>query len=226
MDLKSVAAVVPVYVPEPGLSPLVESLRRSFGRVIVVDDGSGEWADNLPRPDIRHKANRGKGAAIKSALAVLSSDSSVRAALFVDGDGQHRLSDSLAVARRTLETDQVTFGVRDFTREGVPFFSRLGNLTASFEARLLGSSLRDTQTGLRCVPARLFAELLKVPGERFEYECACLVHLLRMRETIRQVPIETVYIRSNRASHFRPLLDTFRTQRVFLSALLGVSGDL
>jgi len=70
------AAVIPVYNPEPGLEPLCEALCASFPVVVVVDDGSRAALDafaRLPKPVtlLRHDRNRGKGRAIKTALAWL-----------------------------------------------------------------------------------------------------------------------------------------------------------
>ena len=38
----SIAAVVPVFNPEPGLKALCVSLLEAYGTVVVVDDGSAE----------------------------------------------------------------------------------------------------------------------------------------------------------------------------------------
>ena len=187
--------------------------------VVVVDDGSVAACDafaRLPKSVtlLRHERNRGKGRAIKTALAWLAANRpDIREAVFVDGDGQHRIDDVRAVAARAHERDAVTFGVRDFGGKDVPARSWWGNRWTAWEVRLaFGYRLADTQTGLRVIPSRLFAALLAVPGERFEFEARLFRLLRRLGEPIEQVPIRTVYVANNRASHFRPLRDTLLTQ--------------
>lgn len=214
-----VAAVVPVFNPEPGLCPLCAELVRRFPLVVVVDDGSVDATEAfraLPSVVVRlrHDVNRGKGRAIKTALAWLcAARPDIGLAVFADGDGQHRADDVAAVVAHALETNAVTFGVRDFSAKGVPFRSWWGNRWTSVEVWLLHRlSVADTQTGLRAVPARLFPALLTTPGERFEFEARIFGLLRRLDERLEQVPVATVYVRGNRTSHFRPLRDTLLTQ--------------
>jgi len=210
-------AVVPVFNPEPGTVAFVERLAENFGQVVVVDDGSAENAgefDRLPASVtvLRHEINRGKGRAIKTAIAwIVANLPWMRVAVFADGDGQHRIEDVRAVAERALASGDVTFGVRDFFRAGIPFRSRLGNITTSLVIRLCyGIRTGDTQTGLRAIPMRLLPDVAELPGERFEFEIQMFPFLRDRREKLEQVPIKTIYLEANRASHFRPLTDTYR----------------
>ena len=214
------AAIIPVFNPEPGLGQLVGALVGEFATVVVVDDGSVERAEAfraLPPSVVllRHDANRGKGRAMKTALQwLVANRPDLKGAVFTDGDGQHRLADVMAVAKQVSETGLVVFGVRDFSSKCVPFMSWWGNRWTAIEVWLIhGFRLADTQTGLRGVPRRLFEALIGIRGERFEYEAGWFACLHRLGERIREVPIETVYIDENRASHFRPLRDTLLTQR-------------
>lgn len=217
--LPSTAAVVPVFNPEPGLAALCAALCAAFPVVIVVNDGSVEnVADfaKLPSAVVRvnHPVNRGKGRAIKTALSwLMEHRPDIQTAVFVDGDGQHRIEDVQSVAAHAGAHSCVTFGVRNFHGKDVPFRSWWGNAWTAWEVRLaFGFRLDDTQTGLRAIPSRLFASLLSLPGERFEYEARIFRLLRRLHEPLEQVPIRTVYVAGNRASHFRPLRDTLLTQ--------------
>lgn len=220
MSKKNVAAVIPVFNPEPGLKTLATSLLELYDTVLIVDDGSIENKEDfnlLPRgiTIIRHEVNRGKGRAIKTAIAWLKENRpNIAAAVFVDGDGQHRISDVANVVDRSLETNRAVLGVRDFFKAGVPFRSRLGNIVTAFLVRLMYRiPIYDTQTGLRAIPGRLFNMMLDIEGERFEYEMRLFGMLADFKEVLEQVPIETIYIASNRASHFRPIRDTIRIYR-------------
>lgn len=225
------AAVVPVFNPEPGLIELCKSLCGEYVRVIVVDDGSVEGVDafvqlrSLQRNLVlvTHKVNQGKGRAMKSALEWLSGNApEVEGAVFVDGDGQHRPKDVAAVVDKSLETGNVTLGTRDFSKANIPFRSRFGNVITSFLVRLMFRiSIYDTQTGLRAIPRRLFSEMIALPGERYEYEMRLFGLLRLLGERMEQVPIETIYLENNRASHFRPICDSIKIYRgLFGSAFL------
>lgn len=228
--MSAYAAIIPVFNPEPGLEALCKSLTKEFETVIVVDDGSEECVDALMRlpPSVtllRHPENRGKGRAMKTALAWLTKNRPDSAgAVFADGDGQHRIEDIVAVAARAHETDHVVFGVRDFSAKGIPFRSWWGNRWTAIEVGLLfGFWLADTQTGLRAVPRRLFGAFAELKGERFEYEAAWFRCLKQNHEPILEVPIETVYHAGNRASHFRPFKDTLLTQRALFWTKKGMN---
>ena len=97
--LSNVAAVIPVFNPEPGLMALVDKLLCAYHTVVVVDDGSIEDVDafdSLPQgvEVLRHERNMGKGRAIKTAIAHLAAKHpEVDSAVFVDGDGQHAPED-------------------------------------------------------------------------------------------------------------------------------------
>ena len=212
--LREVAAVVPVFDPEPALPGLCRGLLERFGLVVVVDDGSArsrEAFDMLP-PEVvvlRHDSNRGKGAAIKTALTWL--DGRVGGAVFVDGDGQHDPRDALAVAAKMVESGETVLGVRDLGGDGVPARSRIGNAWMRFYLRLFcGARVSDTQTGLRAIPSRLFRRLASVRGDRFEYEMRMLAMLHRAGERIGEVSIRTIYVQGNRTSHHRPFRDSVR----------------
>jgi len=213
-----ITAVIPVFNPEPGLPELVSRLVDAGLAVVVVDDGSTEDCaafERLPPAVtvLRHSENRGKGRAMKTALEWVQSQTGTDVVVFADGDGQHRIEDVLAVAERTSSTGRVTFGVRDFAAAGVPFRSWWGNRCTALEVRLLlGLGIPDTQTGLRAVPMRLVSDLIRLRGERFEYEAGWFRLLKSRGEIPETVPIRTVYVAGNRTSHFRPWRDTLLTQ--------------
>jgi len=228
MDLNNsvVAVVVPVFNPEPGLMRMCMRLVDMFACVVVVDDGSALNCESFSRlPSgivvLRHGVNRGKGTAIKTAISwLVENRPGIRAAVFVDGDGQHRVEDASKVAERCLTANMVTLGVRDFSRSGIPFRSRFGNVLTSWLVRqLLGFPIYDTQTGLRGIPSRLFQSMLELPGERYEYEMRLFGMLRHRGECFEQVPIVTLYIDSNRASHFNPIKDSVRIYK-------GLFGDV
>ena len=212
--LSNIAAVVPVFNPEPALSELCEDLSSMFGTVVVVDDGSVSSIERFSRlPQgvvlLRHGCNKGKGCALKTALEWLSGKAA--GAVFVDGDGQHDPADAAEVAAAMLESGLVTLGSRNLSGDGVPAASRIGNACMSFFLRLFaGARVQDTQTGLRAVPSRLFKYLSGVRGEKFEYEMNMLAALHFAGEGMREISVRTIYPKEGRVSHHRPFRDSVR----------------
>ena len=222
-----VAIVLPVYDPdETRLPALVRRLRADFAHIVVVDDGStrGRAAFDAIYGTVdvvlSHRSNRGKGAALKTAFAWVTENlPKAIGVVTADGDGQHAPEDVRRVAEELERSPDggLVLGVRSFGR-GVPFRSRLGNIWTRALFRLLtGLAVSDTQTGLRGIPASLLPRMLAIPGERYEYETRMLADARFHPAPPREVPIRTIYLDGNSASHYRPLTDTLLTQ----SALWG-----
>ncbi|GAA1465513.1 bifunctional glycosyltransferase family 2/GtrA family protein [Microbacterium thalassium] len=216
--------VIPALEPGPALPQIVRELAASDPDVdvLIVDDGSGPAYASVFRACrqagarvLHHPANRGKGAALKTAFADVLSTRPGEDVVTADADGQHRIADILRVADglredAASETRAMILGCRAFTG-AVPARSRVGNAASRGLFRLAaGWRLSDTQTGLRGLPASVLAWLLEVPGDRFEYEQNVLLRAHRAGVATREIPIETVYLDDNASSHFRPVADSLR----------------
>lgn len=233
--MSQVVIIIPAFEPDQRLLKLVRQLKPDFKDFIVVDDGSRTTTplfNELRTHDgvnvLSHGVNRGKGAALKTAFAeLLRRYPDALGAVTVDADGQHLPKDVVRVAESLRQhPDRLTLGVRTFSK-GIPFRSRLGNLWTLAEFRLLtGHAVRDTQSGLRGVPLAFVPRLLDIPGDRYDYEIRMLANAVLRSKGVVQVPIETVYEQGNRTSHYRPLADTFSTQRaLFAEALTARFGS-
>lgn len=213
--------IIPALNPDEKLILLVEELQKQDLHTIVVDDGSGvEFAaifELLKRKyacDIcTHARNCGKGRALKSGIRFLM-DKYPESPGFVtaDADGQHAAANIREIADALVGNPQaLVLGVRNFKEQGIPLRSRFGNkMTSSIFRAATGIRCQDTQTGLRGVPMR-YAELcLGLTGERYEYEMNMLMTFAENKIPFKQVPIETIYLENNRASHFDPIKDSVR----------------
>ena len=212
--------VIPALDPDTHLLALTESLgEEGFSHILIVDDGTEEDRkqifSRLPSfvTLITHDRNLGKGAALRTAFAALSSEE-IAGVVTADSDGQHRVQDIKRVADALLcHPESLILGERTFG-ENIPAKSLIGN---RFSSRMLekrhGISLEDTQTGLRGIPKRFFPELLEISCDRFEYEMEMLI--VWGERPIETVEIETVYENGeNRGTHFRPVRDSVRVIRV------------
>jgi hypothetical protein len=105
----------------------------------------------------------------------------------------------------------------------MPFRSRLGNFLTRYALRAAtGVMLKDTQTGLRGFPKASLPQLLAIPGQRYEYEMAVLLHSCRSGCAPFELPIRTLYPARNSSSRFRPVRDSVRIYRVLAQSILRV----
>ncbi|MDR1774573.1 MAG: glycosyltransferase family 2 protein [Clostridioides sp.] len=160
-----VAVIIPAYNPSDKLVSLVCELKNLFSPlVIVVDDGNSVemneiWDELIIKNCIvlHHRENKGKGVAIKTAISYLLSENiDIIGYVTADSDYQHRPNDICRVAKALQDNpDKLILGVRNFSKECVPFRSKIGNMLASKLFHLeTGIGLTDTQTGLRGVPMK------------------------------------------------------------------------
>ena len=83
--------------------------------------------------------------------------------------------------------------------------------------------IADDQCGLRGFPIRYIPDLLRIKGNRYEYEMNQMVRFQLMQAPIYTLPIETIYLDNNSRSHFSPFKDTFRIQTIiFLHAIPAI----
>jgi len=232
------ALIIPAYKPDEKLLGLLERFRGDGAFVpVVVDDGSGEdyrkIFDALPEGVtlLRHPVNRGKGAALKTAIAhVLKSCPECAFAVTADADGQHRYEDIRRVcALAASRPEALVLGSRKFEGD-VPLRSRLGNgITRHVFSIASGAKVYDTQTGLRAFGRDAMARFAEVPGERYEYEINMLLTAAQSGMPIVEEWIETVYLDDNASSHFNPLRDSFKIYMCIFkfaaSSLLGFAVD-
>jgi glycosyltransferase involved in cell wall biosynthesis len=220
-----IVVLIPAYKPEEPLVDLSKALKdRGFKQVVIVDDGGGERfasifksLEDIGCRVLRHEVNKGKGRALKTGLEEIAGMSDVDGVVTADADGQHLVEDIVRVAEKLYEwPNTIVMGGRAF-RGDVPLRSRMGNaITRKVFNFLSGQKVRDTQTGLRALPFESLPDMIKLPGERYEYEMNMLLEASRFGLKLGEIEIETVYIDNNSGSHFNPLKDSWRIYKSIL----------
>jgi glycosyltransferase involved in cell wall biosynthesis len=232
----------PAYKPTSDLEDLVRQLAIDdrVGAIVVVNDGSGpayqhifEMVAAVKKTHVlTHVINLGKGAALKTGLnyAACQFPEAV-GVVTADADGQHVPADILRLACSLIE-DPAAFaiGARMFSRD-IPFRSYLGNrLTGFVFACLTGRHLHDTQSGLRALPKSLIPSVLRIEGQRYDYEMSMLFYAATKYPAILEIPIQTVYLENNKSSHFNPVVDSakiyYKVIQFYASSALAALLDL
>ena len=208
---RSVVVVLPAFNAEKTLSPVVRGLRQTLpgAFIIGVNDGSPDGTGALLRSvcdrTIEFPANRGKGAALRTAFAAaLERDCDM--VLTIDSDGQHdpAFAPSILAA---LDHYHIAIGTRDLSGEQVPKHRRIANFLSSFATRLVsGGAVRDSQSGYRGIRREVIEEV-HAEGDRYEYETDFIIRAAHAGFTITNVPISTIY---GPASYFREFRDAMR----------------
>jgi glycosyltransferase involved in cell wall biosynthesis len=220
-NLSSIAVLIPAWQPDERLVTLVHSLAEyDFAAIVIVDDGSRKdcqilfkQLEAIPSVHVlQHEENRGQGRAFKTALSfTLDAFPDLLGVVTADADGQHAVPDIIRIAEALTESKgRPILGVRSFGAE-VPLRSRFGNILTRYIFRFLsGYDIRDTQSGLRGFPKQYIPALILLDGERYEYATSVLSYFCKIGAAPVEVPIATIYVDNNRASHFNPLRDSVR----------------
>lgn len=162
--------------------------------VIAVDDGSTDGTDKilaaLEDSTVRvltHRANRGKGACIRTALESLRGD----LVLVQDADLEYdpaewpRLLDPVLRGRA-----QVVYGSRFLgERQAMALSAHLGNRLLSLVADVLyNTNLSDVETGYKLFERRVLDELT-IESDGFEFEPEVTAKVLRRGYPVYEVPV-------------------------------------
>jgi len=187
----ALSVVVPAYNDQAGLDALLPELTRAAAalrapcEVLVVDDGSDAPVADFPGVKrLRHRRNRGYGAAIKTG---------VRAAegafvLVMDADHQHDPAYLEAFFARARDCDMVV-GERASQRTS-PLWRRPGKrlLTLLLNA-LSPRPVRDINCGLRCFRREAILEVLDLCSDGFSFSLSSTVLMLDRGFDVRFEPV-------------------------------------
>lgn len=234
--------VVPVYNEEKAVAGFLRDLKQFLessklsAEVIVVDDGSSDATSREAAKSgfrvITHPYNKGYGAALKTGVRSSSGDFVVT----IDGDGQHRPQDILALVEETDKYDMVV-GARVHD-ENASFSRKMAKKVLTALANYLSEAkILDLNSGFRTVRRTLLMDYLDYLPNAFSFTTTLTVICVKSGYNLKYVPI-TVEKRVGK-SKINPLKDfvrfmillirtsmLFTPLKVFLpiSLLLGVLG--
>lgn len=220
-----VTIVMPVFNERLRLERAVDALLAASIsdrlELLIVDDGSTDGTREILRDTdwpaevrvIYHDKNRGKGAAIRTALAEARGTYTT----IMDADLEYEPTDIPTLLGPLRAGDaQAVFGTRGFqSHSAYSFWYVVGNRSVTFAANLLFNSwVSDMMTGQKAMSTELFRSLdLRAGG--FAIEAEITARLLRRGVRIYEVPI-TYTARSREEGKKLTAFDGLRVIRTLL----------
>jgi len=204
VTIEDTAVVVPAYNEASVIARILHELCATFSVVVCVDDGSSDStyaaACTTPAHVLRHCINLGQGAALETGIEYALT-LPVRYVATFDADGQHRVSDLIAMRRALAESgDDIVLGSR-FTGSAtdMPRAKRwLLRAAVHFSRWTTGLHLTDTHNGLRVFTRRVAADLhLKEPG--YGHASEILDTVAQHHWRVREAPVTIDYTEYARA---------------------------
>lgn len=214
--INNCCVIVPTYNNGGTLNEVLTGIQKHTQSIIVINDGSTDDTAKILNSYndielIEHKANVGKGVALKNGIRH-AKKIGYDYAITIDSDGQHS-PDDLPEFIKALEKnpDTLILGARNMDQESVPGKSSFGHKFSNFWYWVeTGLKLPDTQTGYRLYPLNKLASM-KFFTRKFEFEIEILVRAAWKGIPISSIPVNVIYPPENeRVSHFRPIRDFTR----------------
>jgi glycosyltransferase involved in cell wall biosynthesis len=191
-----VLAAIPCYNERVAIGSVALLARAHLDEVLVIDDGSSDGtaavATAAGAQVLRHEQNRGKGAAVKSALHYAAAHG-FDALVLLDGDGQHD-PDQIPELLQPIQdaTADIVIGYRELTQ--MPRYRRVGRLVLDYTTAA-GKLTKDSQSGFRALGRKAVESLLSknMQANGFSIESAMIMAARDQHLRIREVPITCTY---------------------------------
>lgn len=190
--------VLPAYNEAPVISAVIADIHQhGFKDIIVVDDGSADDTAARARQAsalvIRHRFNRGKGAAVKTGMAaatLFNADIVVT----MDADGQHQASDISALsAPIAAKQCDVVLGTREWHSTTIPRPKALGNFIANgITWAVHGQWVADSQSGFRAYSRRAM-HVISPQADYYDFDSEVIREIRRHHLRFTEVPITVRY---------------------------------
>ncbi len=190
-DSRSVSILIPAFNEAGAIAEVVAELKAAapWHEILVVDDGStagtADAGAGAGAAVVRHPYNKGNGAAVKSGVRAASGEF----ILIIDGDGQHKPSDALAITGKAGEYDLVVGARSSGTQAGST--RRLGNATLNRLASYLTErEIPDLTSGFRCARRDYLLDILHLLPNGFSTPTTTTMAFLRAGHNVAFHPVE------------------------------------
>src|SRR5712691_2632963 len=199
----NLAVIVPAFNEAPTLGRVLRRvlLQPCVQQLVVVDDGSADGTFEVAQGFLgdrrvsvyRHASNRGKGAAVRTAIEAVTAP----LVIIQDADLEYDpLEYQLMISPLLQGRADVVYGVRGFAGQTAYsyWFVKGNQLVTTFTNVLFNCYIQDMETGFKVMRTSLMRRL-QLTGKRFNIEPDITGRILRLGYRIHEVPID-YYARS------------------------------
>lgn len=189
----TLAVIIPAFNEASSIGAVLDSLRAECGdlitTIIVVDDGSnddtGAIAEARGATVIRHAANRGYGASLKSGIR--SADTTHVATL--DADGQHHAADLHRLWQARQRADMVIGARRQLIHS--PLWRMPGKwILGAVASYLVAQRIPDLNSGLRLISRPVVMRYMHLCPNGFSMSTTLTLAVLSRGIPVEFVPID------------------------------------
>jgi len=187
------------------IGSVVEEVLRTFPHVVCVDDGSSD--DSVERASaagahvVRHPINLGQGASLQTAFEFALSDPLMTEVVTFDADGQHQVSDAVAMVEKLRsEKLDVVIGSRflDDRTELDRTKKLVLRLAAFYTRRTTGMPLTDAHNGLRVLDRGL-VERIHITQNRMAHASELVEQIGALKVSWSEYPTHIIYTEYSKA---------------------------
>jgi glycosyltransferase involved in cell wall biosynthesis len=194
-----IAVVIPIYNESQVIAQVLDDIKATGPyTIIVVDDGSGDKSTQAARAVddvivLRHRINRGKGAAVKTGIHA-ANELHTDCVVTMDGDGQHDPHDIVHLVSPILDGPyDVVLGTRMKNHQGMPLIKIIANKVGNLVTLILyGIYVSDSQSGFRAY-SKNAAKIIDTKADKYEYDSKVIREINANRLSFTEVPISVRY---------------------------------
>ena len=191
--------VVPLYNEATVIQGVITDALAVFPKIVCVDDGSNDGSASIAEGAgayvVRHPVNLGQGAALQTGFDFALTDPETRFVVTFDSDGQHQVSDALAMVSRMRHEDvDVVLGSRflDSRTKASPLKRLILKLAVVFTNLTTGVKLSDAHNGLRAFTAEALGSI-RLRQNRMAHASELVAQIGKAKLRYAEEPVHIVY---------------------------------
>ncbi|MCW5976882.1 MAG: glycosyltransferase family 2 protein [Bryobacteraceae bacterium] len=193
---QALSVVIPAYSEEGAIARVVAEVRGMLdshgirGEIVVVDDGSkdrtAQAAFSAGARVIRHRSNRGYGAALKTGISAARHD----VVAIIDADGTYPASAIPAMLAELKNADMVV-GARIGKNVKIPLVRRPAKWALKHLANYVtASSIPDLNSGLRVFRRNVVLQYFPILPEQFSWTTTITLAMHCDKYAVRYYPVD------------------------------------